>query len=44
MAVVNQDSLCKLYADQISHVYPLFEPDLPITDKFAPAINMVQIW
>ena len=41
---VYQYTLRELYANQIGHIYPLFEPDLPITDQFAPAINMVQIW
>jgi hypothetical protein len=40
---VYQDALRDIYADQISHVLPLSEPDLPIADQFASAINMVQI-
>jgi hypothetical protein len=40
---IYQDTLRKLCTDQISHVYPLSEHDLPITNQFAPTINMVQI-
>jgi hypothetical protein len=40
---VYQDALCDLYVDQIGRVHPLYKPDLPVANQYAPVINMVQI-
>lgn len=40
-ATVYQEAMRDCYADQIGHIYPLTEPDLPKADQFAPTINKV---